>query len=576
MLMKLSVGKKIGLGFGIMLLLIVVLGITCFISLKSAKVSIIEIRDSSQRSGLTADIALAQRSQTAAVRGVFAYGEERFYQQTEQAIKDMIGAEKRLLEIIPADKKADVQQIFELTTKQEDTTMNGSLPAARALAKETARGNVEGAQYWRARLNQINAINIPLSGEISKKMDEIKVYNDQQVQKSTDAAIAVIDRVIVTAIGVIIAGLIIGGVLGFVITKKIQGPLAIILSEIRKFAVGDWRESIHVNTNDEIGELADALNIMRKSTGQLIRQIEGSVEQVAASSEELTASAEQSAQATNQVAGAITEVAGGSTAQLKAVDNATTVVEQISTGIQQIAANANSVAATAERASDAARDGRYAVEKANGQMITVEKSVGGSAQVVSKLGERSKEIGQIVDTISGIAGQTNLLALNAAIEAARAGEQGRGFAVVAEEVRKLAEQSHDAAKQIATLIADIQIETDKAVVSMADGTREVRLGTEVVNAAGDAFSEIASLVGQVSDQIQGITAEIQKMASGSQQIVISMRNIDEISKDTAGQMQTVSAATEEQSASMEEIASSSQALARMAEELRTIVSRFKV
>ena len=171
-------------------------------------------------------------------------------------------------------------------------------------------------------------------------------------------------------------------------------------------------------------------------------------------------------------------------------------------------------------------------------MICSSLSVSSSAQVVAKLGERSKEIGQIVDAISGIAGQTNLLALNAAIEAARAGEQGRGFAVVAEEVRKLAEQSQEAAKQIANLISEIQTETDSAVVAMDDGTREVKIGTEVVNTAGQAFKEIVSLIAEVSSQIREISAAIQQMASGSQQIVASVRNIDSISKGTAGQTQT--------------------------------------
>jgi methyl-accepting chemotaxis protein len=194
-----------------------------------------------------------------------------------------------------------------------------------------------------------------------------------------------------------------------------------------------------------------------------------------------------------------------------------------------------------------------------------------------KLGERSKEIGQIVDTISGIAGQTNLLALNAAIEAARAGEQGRGFAVVAEEVRKLAEQSQDAAKQIAVLIGEIQGETDRAVAAMNNGTREVKLGAEVVNASGKSFQEIAEMVTRVSGQTKEISAAIELMANGSQQIVESVKEIDELSKHASGEAQTVSAATEEQSASMEEIASSSQALAHLAMDLREalVSSRFR-
>ena len=297
---------------------------------------------------------------------------------------------------------------------------------------------------------------------------------------------------------------------------------------------------------------------------------------MAASAEELTASADQSAQAITHVAGTINDVAHGTKSQASSIESAVVIIEQTSAGIRHIAANSNAMLGMAEKTTSAAAQGGKAVEAAIQQMVSIEKSVSGSAQVVATLGERSKEIGQIVDAISGIAGQTNLLALNAAIEAARAGEQGRGFAVVAEEVRKLAEQSQKAAKQIAELIAEVQAETDNAVTVMHAGTQEVKVGAEVVNKAGQAFQEITSLIGAVSQQIQEISTAIQQMASESQQIVSTEKEIYRISTETAGQTQIVSAAVEEQAASMEQIAASSQALAKMAEELRSVIAKFTV
>ncbi|MBU2703262.1 methyl-accepting chemotaxis protein [Sporomusaceae bacterium BoRhaA] len=364
---------------------------------------------------------------------------------------------------------------------------------------------------------------------------------------------------------------------GFYITKMITKPLNTMVLICKKLADGDFRDKPRkLVRKDEIGQLADALQSMRGRLCTVLKQVNESAETVAASSEELTASAEQSAQAANQVAGSISDVAQGAEKQLNAVNETSSVVEQMSAGIQQVAASANQVASNSSQAAEKATDGDKSVDKAVNQMAHIEQTVNNSAQVVAKLGERSKEIGQIVDTISGIAGQTNLLALNAAIEAARAGEQGKGFAVVAEEVRKLAEQSQDAAKHIAALISEIQGDTDKAVVAMSEGTREVKVGTEVVTTAGHAFGEIATLVTQVSEQVKEISAAIQQMASGSQQIVASVKEIDGHSKAAVGKTQTVSAATEEQSASMEEIASSSQSLAKLAEDLQEAVSHFRV
>ncbi|MDU4959097.1 MAG: methyl-accepting chemotaxis protein [Sporomusaceae bacterium] len=369
----------------------------------------------------------------------------------------------------------------------------------------------------------------------------------------------------------IVAGLIL------VMAKQFTRPLLLLRDDCLRLAGGDLRESeSRLESEDEIGQLAKGFGQMRTNLRGLVAKLHSQSEQLAASSEQLTASADQSAQAANQVAISITDVATGAAEQLTAAGETAEVVNQISAGIQQVATAANGAAAQSEQAAAKAADGGRSVNQAIGQMTQLEQTVNASAGVVAELGARSQQIGQIVDTISGIAGQTNLLALNAAIEAARAGEQGRGFAVVADEVRKLAEQSQEAAKQIATLIGGIQGETDKAVAAMNDGTREVKVGAEVVNAAGQAFQEIVALVSDVSEQIKAIAASIDKMAAGSQQIVTAVARIDSLSQTASGEAQNVSAATEEQSASMQEIASSSQSLAKLAMDLREAVSQFRI
>ena len=374
----------------------------------------------------------------------------------------------------------------------------------------------------------------------------------------------------------VLAGIVLSALIIFYISRKIAKPIEQLAAAAEMVADGNLTVEIHVGSQDEIGVLGNSMKKMILNLDALIKKIGQTSEQVAAAAQQLAANAEQSAQAATLVTKSISDVSCGSEKEALEVDATTLAVEQMSTGIQQIAVNANSVSEMTEKTNDAASQGDKAVIAAVEQMKSIELAVASSAQVVDKLGDRSKEIGQIIDTISGIADQTNLLALNAAIEAARAGEMGRGFAVVAEEVRKLAEQSQSAAKQIAGLISEIQSETGNAVTAMAKGTQEVRSGAGAVNNAGNAFREIVSLIAEVTSQVRDISAAIQQMSGGSQQIVKSVQAIDCISKVAVEQTHTVLAATQEQSASMEEIASASEALAKMAEELQVAVRHFRV
>ena len=506
------------------------------------------------------DLALGASREAAAVRGYLATGNPKFKKDIDQAIQEVDDS----LTYLNQNAK-----IKEAVKPINDAKMKFTPHLKKMTELYETQGQTAAAVY-------MTTYAAPDNNAFLAEIDQYIKQQEQSVNEDKKKVVEQEDKLLMTVITILSMGIIFGGASSVLIARPIIRSIQQGVEYAQAMALGKFDQQLTIKTTDEMGTLLQSLNTASGSLRLLIKQVANSAESVAASSEQLTAGAEQSAQAANQVAATITSVAQGAEKQLQAVNATVAAVEQLSTGIQQVAANADSVTEMAERATKAAQQGDNTIDDAMRQMLSIEKTVSSSAQVVIKLGERSKEIGHIVETISGIAAQTNLLALNAAIEAARAGEQGRGFAVVADEVRKLAEQSQDAAKQIATLISGIQSETDKAVVAMSDGTREVKVGAEVVNCAGQAFKEIVQLVNEESDQIQEISVAIQQMAAGSRQIVTSVRDIDRISKDAAGQTQTVSAATQEQSASMEEIAASSQALAKMAEGLQSAIRKFAI
>ncbi|SFT60891.1 methyl-accepting chemotaxis protein [Selenomonas sp. GACV-9] len=340
---------------------------------------------------------------------------------------------------------------------------------------------------------------------------------------------------------------------------------------------GDFRTNgvSSVDRGDELGMMANALFAARKELNSLMRSVSESSEQLAASSEELTASSNQAAQASTQVAQSAADVVNTVEDQQKAVINSNESVARVQSAVAHVKEQSRKVADNSASAAERAAAGSVSIDDSVEQIKSAETTVKGSAEVVDRLGERSREIGEIVDTMAAIADQTNLLALNAAIEAARAGEHGRGFTVVAEEVGKLAHESQESAEKIAHLIKAIQQDTEAAVKSMQDGREAVVSGARSVEELRAMFDEINNLVNGVSNQIQTVDEAVDAMTNEANAIMGEVNNISGYSNQVASEMQAVSAATEEQSASAEEIASASDSLAALAQKQQETLSHFK-
>lgn len=372
------------------------------------------------------------------------------------------------------------------------------------------------------------------------------------------------------------AGIGIGFLAAFLIAYTVYVPLRRIRVSLKSIGEGDLTHKVEARAGDEIGRLAGSVNIMVDRISDLISKAKLLTVGVSQASQELADRSDTTAVLMEGMAVQANELSQSADYQAEMTGQSRQVINEMSVVIQRVAENAQEVSSSVITATDQAQEGEKQIDSAIHQIATVSDTVNSTAVIVSGLGAKSLEIGQIVDLITNIADQTNLLALNAAIEAARAGEQGRGFAVVAEEVRKLAEESGDAAKRIAGLIAEIQTEADRAVHAMEKGTREVATGTSVVADAGKAFQQIINAVNQVNMQIQEMSAASQEMAASAETAMQAIEATNAAAVRNAEGAQNISQIAGEQKAGVDEMNASIDRLTSVITDLETAVSFFKI
>ena len=517
--MKLTLGKKLGLGFGVALgfmVLTSMLGYMKSSNIRRSESAAFNVRVPSMKAAIKLQRDLNQtqvKGRQAILAGSqparLAKTKELFQATWRDIEKDMIGMDKlaplwtrqedreRLLEI--------KQQLPLLRVVQEDAIERAAGRERDALAK-AGNESAEGA----------TPINIAMKKSLGSMADSF----EQLVDENKNELMADNRSLNLTMIVTTLAALAIGVVVAVFLTRDISGATRAVLIFAEAIAAGDLScDDLRMRSQDELGDLTAAINKMRENLKRMILGISENSVQVASASEELSSSATLQAQGADHQKDQAAQVA--------------TAMQEMSCTVQQVSESCSQAADASRRAAETARAGGAVVEKALTQMRSIAESVAGTAKEIGELGHRTDQIGHIAGVIDDIADQTNLLALNAAIEAARAGEQGRGFAVVADEVRKLAERTTTATKEISQMISVIQDGTQAAVKAMDIGSQQVEEGVASTARAGESLQQIIHMSEEVGSMITQIATAATEQSGATSDVNQSMDQIAHLVKESA-------------------------------------------
>ncbi len=562
--MKLTIGKQISATCIMIIVIFMIMDVYMYYRLTNVEQTYQTLlTDSTEFTSAAKDIRAQLWIRNTHIRNYILTGDKSYLKQSDD-VKNLTEVKVSELEtsmnFVQAKKELG---ILKLALAEYDKTLNQGNEVRDKLGIEgTLKFLSASGKRADGMERVIDGFTDFVGGEIKARIEQTKVEQKQ-------ASLILLVCILFTLLFAVFASII--------LARKISRPVAVMAGVAGKVADGDLRsEDIVYHSDDEIGDMAKAIQEMVTCLRSMVQQVVLTAKDVAAASNQLNLVSEQSAQAAQEVADTTTQLAEGAVRQTAEMNQVVRVVGDMVDHIGNVADNAVHLSQRAMKTADVAVQGKNAVAKVGSQMQLINDSVNQSAVGVRNLGESSKQIGEIVQVISDISSQTNLLALNAAIEAARAGEHGRGFAVVAGEVKKLADQSQKAAQSITELINDIQVRIHSVVVMMEKGSADVQNGTTDMMSTLEQFNNIAALIQELNQQVGDITKGTANASTAGNQVLDSIEMVKKMVGETVSGTQHISAATEEQLASIEEISSSSSLLAKQAKELESMMGRFKL
>jgi len=507
MMSKLSLKMKLAVGFGTLLIILVVIATVAYTAVGSLAEAAKEVGRKASEKEMLVKIELAVAKGRSGSASYLLLNRNEALEVDEEGKRDYKDSIEELTPLVHSDEG---KRLF--------SEVQHSYDNLRAVSDKEVQLRRSGKT--KDAIQTLTRESDPAFKQLHENVKAFTSYLDKGLEEADKRQDATVSRCRVLILTLAALGFLLGAAVSGMTIRSIRSIMFRLVATMQRVAANDLAtDDAEITTEDEIGQAGTAFNRMKNSLREMIQSIAGTAQHVASASEELSSSATQQAQSA--------ETQKDQTAQVA------TAMQEMSSTVLQVSENSNKAAEASRQAAETARRGGAIVEETLSRMRAIADSVSGTAKKMDELGKSSDQIGQIVGVINDIADQTNLLALNAAIEAARAGEQGRGFAVVADEVRKLAERTTTATKEIAGMIKNIQQETKTAVTAMETGTKQVEEGVKSTIQAGGSLKEIIHMAEQVGEMVMQIATAAMEQSSASEEVNQNMEKIAKLVKESA-------------------------------------------
>jgi len=511
---KLSLKAKLWINCGSLLLILLLVGGIALKTAVTTQALAAIVQFNGHKQDLAGDIQLAIEKEKVGGRDALLHDDNKYLTAARAEFQEKSDGLKPLL------TSPTSHQLF--TAIQDQNAAYSGL-VDQAIQKHQA-GDHAGAIdiFYGSATKQVRA-------DLKKSTDDLIDWYTNLADKAEKEQVAA-NKAAVSVIPVMTAlGFVIGiGIAVFVIRSLVASirPIVSVMEAISNHNL--CMPDVEVTTNDELGQAGRALNTMKANLSRMVRSITQSAEQLAGATEEIAQGAKQNSSSAHSEAEQAFQVASA--------------MQEMSATVREVADHAQHASTASKRSATSARKGGDIADETLLTMNGIATSTSNAAGRIIELGKSSEKIGNIVAVITEIAGQTNLLALNAAIEAARAGEQGRGFAVVAGEVRRLAERTASATKEIAGMIQTIQTETKAAVSAIEEGQREVEVGVKKTSETGQALKEIIGMSDQLGNMVAQIATAASEQNGAAEQITSSISQISGLTQTSSSNADQTAAA----------------------------------